>query len=217
VASDTTGELAYRLGSQAVRQRALAGVAIAIVRSLAPIALAVVLLRRLGWATPVPFWIVVGALAVLVMVRAVVGFGTARRRLGSLEVTVTDEAIEVRGTREAYGIERSRVARMTEVTGPLGGIIVESQPDARSGVVLVAQVPRGGAGYGAVRHRLERWRAFERRGRRGPAARVAVFGLVVASIFFVPFLLDDFVAHSRLLGAMLIAGLLFVLRGAVRG
>jgi hypothetical protein len=106
---------------------------------------------------------------------------------------------------------------MLEIDGPLGGIVVESRPDPRNGVVLVAKVPRGGEGYAAVRERLEAWGPFERRGRRGPAARVLVFGLVVASIFFVPFFLDDFVVHSRLLGAMVVAGFLLVLRSAMRG
>jgi hypothetical protein len=210
-------ELTYRLPEKAATQRALAGAALGAARSLAPIVLAAILLHRLGWATPAAFWAVAAALAALILVRAVVGYGGARRRLASLVITVTDESIAVRTTRDSYAIERGRVAKMTEVTGPLGGLVVESEPDARTSVVLVAQVPRGGEGYASVRQRLERWGAFERRARRGPAARAVVFGLVVASIFFVPFFLDDFVAHSKLLGATLIAGLLVVLRGAVRG
>jgi hypothetical protein len=215
--SEDDAELTYRLPEKATGQRALAGVALGAVRSAAPIVLAVILIHRLGWATPAAFWVVAGALAVLILVRAVVSYGGTRRRLASLVVTVTDESIAVRTTRDAYAIERGKVAKMTEVAGPLGGLVVESEPDARTGVVLVAQVPRGGEGYASVRHRLERWRAFERRGRRGPAARAMVFAIVVASVFFVPFFLDDFVAHSKLLGATLVAGLLFVLRAAVRG
>ncbi len=213
--TDTTrGELAYRLDSRAVRQRAIAGLAVSIVRSLAPIAIAVVLLRRLGWATPAPFWIVTAMLAALVVVRAAVGFGAERQGLASLEITLSDEAIRVRTWRDAYSIERGQVSRVTEIAGPLGGIVVESKPHERSGVGLVAKVPRGGEGFQAMRLRLERWRAFERRGRRGPAARLAVSGLVVGRLLFVPFLLADFVAHSRLLGTVLIAGLLLLLRRA---
>jgi hypothetical protein len=210
-------EASYRLPAAAARKRALAAAALGLFRSLAPIVLAVVLLRRLGWATPAIFWGVAAALVVLVVVRAFVGYGRAHRRLASLVVTVDGDAIGVRTTRDAYAIERGKVARMTEIDGPLGGIVVESQPDPRTGVVLVAQVPRGGEGYFVVRQHLEGWMPFHRRGRRGPVARVVVFGLVVASIFFVPFFVDDFVAHSRFLGAMLIAGFLVLLRGAVRG
>jgi hypothetical protein len=209
--------LTYLLPAKAATKRAVAGAALAAVRSLAPIVLAVILLHRLGWATPGAFWAVAAALAVLIVVRAVVSYGGARRRLASLVITVNGDSIAVRTTRDAYAVERGRVAKMTEVTGPLGGLVVESEPDARTGVVLVAQVPRGGEGYAAVRNRLERWRPFERRARRGPVARAVVFGLVVVSIFFVPFFLDDFVAHSKLLGATLVAGLLVVVRGAVRG
>jgi hypothetical protein len=215
--SDLPGELVYRLGTQAVRRRAIAGAVMGVVRALAPLVLAIILVHRLGWRTPPAFWMVAGALLLLVAVRAIVSFRAALRRLSSLEIRVNEEAIAVRTTRDAFAIERARVARMIEVTGPLGGVVVESQPDPRSGMVFVAHVPLGGDGYPPVRQKLEEWRRFERRGRRGPMARLAVFGLVVAGIFFVPFFLDDFVAHSRVLGAMLVAGTLFVLRGAVRG
>ena len=222
-------DVAYRLTARAASQRALAGAVLGSARSLAPIVLAVVLLHRLGWAAPSVFWMVAAALSALVVVRAAVGYGRTRRRLASLVVTVTGETIAVAfrppsvgaGTpypaADDYAIERRRVARIVEIDGPLGGIVVQSEPDARSGAVLSARVPRGGDGYAAVRRALEGWRPFHRRGRRGPAARVAVFGLVVAGIFFVPFFLDDFVARSRLLGAVVVAALLLVVRGAVRG
>jgi hypothetical protein len=215
--SELAGELVYRLGDEAARRRALAGAAMGVVRAVAPLVLAIILVRRLGWHTPLPFWIVAGALLLLVLVRAIVSFRATLRRLASLEIRVDDQAILVRTTRDTFSIERSSVVRMIEVTGPLGGVVVESKPDPRTGMVFVAHVPVGGDGYPPVRQKLEEWLRFERRGRRGPLARLAVFALVVAGIFFVPFFLDDFVAHSRVLGAMLVAGMLFVLRGAVRG
>ena len=215
--AESIPELSYRLPAAATRQRALAGAALGFGRSLAPVVVAVVLLRRLGWGTPPVFWAVAAGLVALVATRAIVVYGRARRRLGSLVVTVTDETIAVRTMREGYSIERGQVARMLEVPGPLGGMLVESTPDAGSGVVLVAQVPKGGHTYSAVRQRLERWRPICRQARRGPVRRIAVFGVVVASIFFVPFFLDDFVAHSKLLGVAMVAGLLALLRSTVRG
>jgi hypothetical protein len=94
---------------------------------------------------------------------------------------------------------------------------VESVPDARSGIVYVAHVPRGGEGYADVRARLESWGPVERRGRRGPAVRLAIAVVVVAGIFFVPFLLDDFVARSKLVAAALVVGTWLVMRTAMRG
>jgi hypothetical protein len=59
--------------------------------------------------------------------------------------------------------------------------------------------------------------AIERRGRRGPAMRVAMGVAVVAAIFFVPFLLEDFVARSKLVAVGLVAGMWLVMRVALRG
>ena len=52
---------------------------------------------------------------------------------------------------------------------------------------------------------LESWTTIERRGRRGPATRVAMGAAVVGAIFFVPFLLEDFVARSKVVAAALVA------------
>jgi hypothetical protein len=130
---------------------------------------------------------------------------------------VSDEDIHVENVRDGYSIPRSRVARIVEVDGSLGGLRVESLPDPRSGVVFEAHVPRGGDGYNDVRARLESLRTLERRGRRGPAVRVGVGAAVVAAIFFVPFLLEDFVARSKLVAAALVAGMWLVTRLVMRG
>jgi hypothetical protein len=47
--------------------------------------------------------------------------------------------------------------------------------------------------------------------------RVAVGVAVVAAIFFVPFLLEDFVARSKLVAAALVAGMWLVTRVVLRG
>ena len=207
----------YRLGPADAERRARFAAGAGVVTSLAPVALAVVLLERVGWAPPGAFWAVVAALVALVVVRAAVALATGRRRLRALEVVVTDDAVRVENQRDAYTIARERVDRMVEIDGALGGLRVESLPDTRSGVVYVAHVPRGGDGYADVRARLESWGPVERKGRRGPAVRLAVAVVVVAGIFFVPFLLDDFVARSKLVAAALVIGTWLVMRTAMRG
>jgi hypothetical protein len=206
----------YRLGDAEATRRARWGSVVGASSSLAPIALAIVLLHRLGWAPTTVFWAVVACLVVLVVTRAIAGYSSARRKLSALVVTLSEDDIHVASTRDGYAILRARVARIVEIDGSLGGLRVESYPDAR-GVVFEARVPRGGKGYAEVRARLESWRTIERRGRRAPRVRVALGALVVAGIFFVPFLLDDFVAHSKLVAAGLVAAMWLVMRVVTRG
>jgi hypothetical protein len=210
-----TGVVRYRLGLAEATRRARWAAALRAASALAPVALALVLLHRLGFAPSTVFWVVTAILVVLVGTRAGVGYAGARRRLGSLVVTVSDDDIHVENARAGYSIPRSRVARIVEVEGALGGLRVESLPDAQR-EVLEAQVPRGGHGYADVRGKLESWRGIERRGRRGPAVRLAVGAAVVVAIFFVPFLLEDFVARSKLVAAALVGGMWLVARVVTR-
>ena len=194
----------------------MAAAAVRVVTSLMPVVLAVVLLRRLGWAPTPAFWAVVAALVALVAVRAVVGFGATRRKLSALQVTVDADSIRLDGARDGWSIERGRIARILEIAGSLGGLRIESLPDPRSGVVFVVDVPRGGSGWAEVRSAVEAFGPIERRGRRGPAVRFAMGALVVAGIFFLPFILDDFVSRSKLVAASLVAGAWIAIRLALR-
>jgi hypothetical protein len=206
----------YRLDGAIAARRACATAAVGVVTSLTPLALAAVLLNKLAWRPGPAFWAVGGALLALLAVRAFIAYAGARRRLGGLLITVSDDVIRVQVARDACAIERGRVARILEVEGTLGGLRVESKPDLSSGVISVVHVPRGGEAFGDVRERLEQWRPVERRGRRGPTARLVLGGVVVAGIFFVPFLLDDFVARSKLLAAALVGGMWLAVRTVVR-
>ena len=125
--------------------------------SLAPIVLAVVILRRRGWGPGTLFWCIVGLRSVtLVATRAVVGYGTVRRRLGAFVAIVSAMTTSTSRRRATqYPIARSRVARVVEIRRGLGGLRVESLPEERGGVVVEAHVPRGGAGYADVRARLD--------------------------------------------------------------
>lgn len=210
------GLIRYRLGDAEATRRARAAAMVRAATSLAPIAMAIVLLRRLGWGPGAPFWGVAGVLVALIATRAVVGYGGMRRKLRALVVTVSDEGIGVETTGDAFAIPWPRVARVVEVAGSLGGIRVESVPDERTGTVNEAHVPRGGDGYAELRGRLEARGPIDRRGRRGPALRVAIGALVVAGIFFVPFLLEDFVARSRMVAAGLVGGMWIAMRLAMR-
>jgi hypothetical protein len=205
----------YRLGDAPAARRARASAAIRAASSLAPAVLAVVLLNKFGWQPTAAFWAVAGALGVLVGARAVVGYGAVHRRLRALVVVVDDDDIRVEAARDALGIRRASVARIVEVEGALGGLRVESAPDPRSGVVSVVRVPRGGEAFGEVRASLERWRPLERRGRRGPAMRFVLGATVVAAIFFVPFLLDDFVGRSKFVAAGLVLAMWLVMRAVM--
>jgi hypothetical protein len=209
----------YRLGDRAATRRAAASALVGAATALAPVVLGIVVLERMGrgWSSlGGAFWVVVLAILALIGVRTAVQYGVARRRLWSLRVTVGDDEIATADAGDGYAIARDRVARIVEIDGALGGVRVESEPDPRSGVVFVANVPRGGDGFGDVRARLATWRAIERRSRGGPAVRLAVGVAIVAAIFFLPFVLDDFVGQSRFLAAALVLAAWAVMRWTMR-
>jgi hypothetical protein len=227
-APEGVGPVEYRLEESAATRRAVTAAALGAATSTAPLLLAVVLMKRLGWGPSFAFWVVAAGLALLVAVRHAVFYGALRRRLRALVVVVSDDGIRQTTTRDASSvgrmpegtgryvtIARAGVARIVEVEGALGGLRVEAWPDA-AGSVFVVNVPRGGAGlsFAEVRSRLERWRPIERRGRRGPAARLALGAAIVIALFFTPFLLEDLVARSKLVAAALVVGAWVVMRAA---
>jgi hypothetical protein len=185
--------------------------------TLAPVIFAMVLLSKLGRTPPgVLFW-VAGGLVVLVCVRAWADYAAALRRLCSLVVLATDDDLRLETTRAAQVISRSRVARITEIDGPLGGLRVHSATDPGNEGAPFIDIPRGGEAFGDVRAHLERWRPIDRRGRRGPAIRVGLGAVIVVGIFFVPFLLDDLVARSRFFALALVVAAWLSMRAVLRG
>jgi hypothetical protein len=163
------------------------------------------------------FWAVAAAIGALVVARTASQYTTARRRLGSLRVTIDDDAIATATSSDALTVPRERIARIVEVHGALGGLRVESEPDPRTGVVLIVSVPRGGDRFGDVRAALERWRPIDRRPRLGVGVRVLSGAAVVAAVFFLPFLLDDFVARSKLVAGLIVLLAWAVARWTMRG
>ncbi len=211
------GVIVYRLDAVAAKRRAGAAAVVRAVTALAPVLLAAELLPRLGWSAPGPVLAVAAALFALVVVRAAVQYGTSKRRLGSLRVTLDDETLAAETAADGLTVPRSRVARIVEIDGVLGGIRVESAPDAATGIVLSATIPRGGDGFGEVRARLEQWRTIERRGRGRFSVRVLLGVAVVVALFFLPFVLDDFVARSRLLAVGVVIAAWGAIRWTMRG
>ncbi|HTB76656.1 MAG TPA: hypothetical protein VK762_25590 [Polyangiaceae bacterium] len=207
----------YELGAKAASRRAAAASAVGAVTALAPVVLALELLPRLGWSPSGMFWAVAAAIGALVVARTASQYTTARRRLASLRVTIDDDAIATATSSDALTVPRERIARIVEVHGALGGLRVESQPDPRSGVVLIVSVPRGGDRFGDVRAALERWRPIDRRPRLGVGVRVLSGAAVVAAVFFLPFLLDDFVARSKLVAGLIVLLAWAVARWTMRG
>jgi hypothetical protein len=207
----------YRLGAAAARRRAVAASVVGAVTALAPVVLGLELLPRLGWSPTGLFWVVAAFVGALIVVRTGSQYATARRRLTALEVTLDDDGIATATPSDTLTVARSRVARIVEVDGVLGGLRVESEPDPRTGVVLVASVPRGGERFGEVRAALEQWRPLERRARLGLRVRVLSGAAVVAGVFFLPFVLDDVVARSRVIPAVLVLLAWAVTRSTMRG
>ncbi len=209
--------ISYQLGALAATRRARAAVAVGVTAALAPLTLAGTLLRRFAWTHTVAFWTVAGAIGVLVMVRAVAQYAATKRRFHALRVVLDDEGIATRTNSDAYSIPRARVARIVEIDGALGGLRIESEPEIGDGLVIVASVPRGGEAFAEVRARLERWHVIERKRKHGPARRLLAGALVVAAIFFLPFVLDDIAARSNFAVALFIAvawiGTRWILRG----
>ncbi len=211
------GVIVYRLGAVAAKRRAGAAAVVRALTALAPVVLAAELLPRLGWSPAGPLLVVAAALFTLVIVRAAVQYATAKRRLGSLRITLDDDSLAAETAADRLTVPRALVARIVEIDGVLGGIRVESAPDVVSGVFLSASVPRGGEGFGEVRARLEQWRTIERRSKRGSGVRLLLGVAIVMAMFFLPFVLDDFVARSRLLAGGVVVLAWAAIRWTMRG
>jgi hypothetical protein len=193
----------YQLGGPAAGRRAASGAGIRAATALAPVVLGLELLPHLGWTPTGTFWVVAVAVGALIVARTLSQYATAKRRLAALVITLEDDSITTETASDRLTVARARVARILEIDGALGGLRVESQP-APDGVVLVATIPRGGDRFGDVRAGLGEWRAIERRPRLRGGVRFIVGAGVVAAVFFLPFLLDDFVARSRVVAALLV-------------
>jgi hypothetical protein len=207
----------YQLGAVAAKRRAAAAAAVGASTALAPVVLGFELVPRLGWVPSGTFWALASAIGALIVTRTVSQYATAKRRLAALRVTLDDESIATESARDTLTISRAEVARIVEIAGSLGGVRVEARPDRRTGVVLIATVPRGGENFGDVRAGLERWLPIERRPRLGLRVRLLFGAGIVAGVFFLPFLLDDLVGRSKAVAVALVLAAWAVTRWVMRG
>ena len=200
----------YVLDERAIRGRATWSAAIGSASTLAPALLVVVLVSKLGYTPERYTWGFGALLALLAVVRGFASHAQLARGLGAFEVTLEDDAIAIKTTRRTVRVVRANVERIREVGGPLGGLRVEAR-----GAPSRVDIPRGGERFGELRSLLERWTPIVRPTRRGRTVRVALGAVVVLSIFFVPFVLDDLVGRSRVL-SMVVVGAVWLAMLALR-
>jgi hypothetical protein len=178
--------------------------------ALAPVALVVVLLHRIGTRFgPLAIALLCGV-AVLGGVRAALTYTRLRARLRRFKIDVEPERLEVHTASASISVPQRAVARVVEISGPLGGLTIRLSPP--SGEIESFDVPRGGERFGDVRAQIEAWRSIERTPRRSVALRIAIGGVVVAAIFFLPFLLDDLASRSKAFAAIAVLGVWVALR-----
>lgn len=191
----------YRLAAPAIARRALFGTLAETVSATAPPLFVLLVLGRLDVAPP--RYLAAGA--VLLVVLAIARGWTTQKRLTrhlkhfAVEVGPLDVVI---GTlRGEHRVPRPAIERIREIPGVLGGLRLDLAEgwDGKDDSPELVDVPRGGQGFAELRTALEDIRPLEapKRGRR--ELRIAVFVLVVASIFFVPFALDMIGGQSRLI------------------
>ena len=206
----------YELGEPVARSRARATAALATAAALAPVALVVVLLRRLGYGVDPRHsaWVaaILGVLALLMVTRGFAAYRRSRRFLAAFRVAVGDDELAVETPFARMRVPRAAVARVVDLDGALGGLRLELREMLPAGDAAASDIPerldipRGGEKFGELRARLGAWRTIERAPRRSRAARVAIGATIVVGIFFLPFVLEDFVGRSKLVALALVLG-----------
>ena len=184
----------------------------AVATALPPV-LAIVLIAQME-LVPLRIILPIAALVlVLGVVRGVLGYRGATRRLRALVVRLADDALAIRTVRDAMRIVPKDVSRILEVDGPLGGLRLE----LREADDLPARIdlPRGGARFAELRTALATWRPIDRAPRRRRITRFAFGVMVVLGIFFMPFFVDDVVGRSRIAACAVILALWVVMRAAL--
>jgi hypothetical protein len=210
----------YELGEAAAASRARATAIIDTFGVLAPLALVVALLYRLGYAGGVPLAVACGALAVLSVVRGGLAYQRLVRRLRRFRVVVGEAELSVETASHELTAPRAAIARVVELPGRFGGLRVElsgtvaTSPSAGSAPERV-DIPRGGERFGDVRAALEAWCGIARAPRRGRVVWIALGVLVVTGIFFLPFALEA-LGRSKPLAIALVVATWVGLRAIVR-
>lgn len=207
----------YRLGEEAALRRARGTALVQLAAGLAPIALVVVLLHKLGFVIGGVAAAVIAAMVLLAAAQGIAGYRRVGRALRSFTARLTPAGLEVRTHAIEATAQREAIQRVVEIDGRFGGLRVELEP-SKIGEEDPERldIPRGGERFGDLRAALEAWCGVQRAPRRGRAVRVGVGVLVVAAIFFLPFVMGGLVERSKPLALGLVLGLWVALRFVVR-
>lgn len=191
----------YRLAAPAIARRALLGALAETVSATAPPLFVLLVLGRLAVALPQYLAAGAGLLVVLALARAWTTRQRLRRHLKNFVVEVRPLEVVIGTLGGEYRVPRPAIERIRDIPGTLGGLRLELMEgwDGKDDSPELVDVPRGGQGFAELRAALEDVRPLEapKRGRR--ALRIAVFVVVIVSIFFVPFVLDMIGNQSRLI------------------
>lgn len=205
--------LEYRLGDAAARTRARSTALLAAASALAPLALVVVLLQRLGYASGAVLIALVSAIVVLAAARSALTYRKLSRYLAGLSLVSRDDTLVVDTPDARLTIPRASVKRIIELAGALGGLRLElvdgegaGEADDDEKMPSRIDVPRGGERFGELRELLESWCAVERAPRRSRLVWMGVAIVIVGALFFLPFALEDFFAKSRVAAIALVLG-----------
>jgi hypothetical protein len=208
--------LAYELGDVAARGRARWTALLGTAAALGPVVLVVVLVQKLGYAAQPWAMAAIAALGALALARGAASYARLGRRLRAFRVAVDEDELTVRTVSAELRVRRDAIVRVTELEGALGGLRVMLRDDGDDAIPERIDIPRGGASYGELRARLASWRPIERAPRRGFVARFAIGAAVVAGIFFLPFVFEDFVVRSKIVAIALVLALWLVARFMTR-
>ena len=191
----------YRLADAAIARRALFGALAETVSATAPPLFVLLVLGRLAVAPPQYLAAGAALLVVLALARAWTTRQRLKRHLKQFVVEVGPLDVVIGTLRGEHRIPRPAIERIREIPGLLGGLRLDSMEgwDGKDDSPELVDVPRGGEGFAELRAALEEVRPLEapKRGRR--QLRIAVFVVVIVSIFFVPFALDLIGGQSRLI------------------
>jgi hypothetical protein len=191
----------YRLADAAIARRALFGALAETVSATAPPLFVLLVLGRLAVAPPQYLAAGAALLVVLAVARAWTTRQRLKRHLKQFVVEVGPLDVVIGTLRGEHRIPRPAIERIREIPGVLGGLRLDLMEgwDGKDDSPELVDVPRGGEGFAELRSALEEVRPLEapKRGRR--QLRIAVFVVVIVSIFFVPFALDLIGGQSRLI------------------
>ena len=200
----------YRLEENAIASRARVAAAIGSASNLGPALLVVVLLVELRYLSPLLALSGTGVLGALALARATLKYRQIVRHLRAFEVVVGEAFLVVKTVAGDEQVAREAVERLIAIDGALGGLRVELAPTTDEDEGRRLDIPRGGERFGDLRAELATWRPVERAPdqlARRRWVRGALIVVMVFSIFFVPFFMDDLVGRSRPLTIALVFAL----------